>query len=171
MLTRPNDDPLSAEFEVELVEAVEPTTKPSQPPAPPKIKDYKLPEPILVYRGKVGNRRTWDEVRKEDGSFWNGEDIAKVVSSGNGAGVDVYINMDAEVLHEFLRRQRLSDKKQDFVKRSWEAAIFLNSLVIYNDLAKSEKGDIVPDIMRSISKIVLDLMCNDAFLKELEKSE
>lgn len=70
-----------------------------------------------------------------------------------------------------LRQQKVSDKKQDFIKRSWETAIFLNSMVIYNDLAKTEKGDLVPDIMKSVSKIILDLMCNDTFLKELEKGD
>lgn len=110
-------------------------------------------------------------MRKEDDSTWDGEDITKVVSSGNGAGVDVFINMDANVLHDFLKRQRLTDKKQEFIKRSWQTAIFLNCLVMYNDLAKNEKGDMVPDIMKSFSKIILDLMCNETFMKELEKAE
>jgi hypothetical protein len=32
-------------------------------------------------------------------------------------------------------------------------------------------GNLLPDIMKSISKIVLDLMCNESLLKELEKDE
>jgi hypothetical protein len=126
---------------------------------------------ILVYKNKRAGYRSWDDIKKEDGTNWNGEDIAKVVPSGNGAGVDVYINMDADVLRNFLRQQKVTDKKRDFIKRSWETAIFLNSMVIYNDLAKTERGEMVSDIMKSVSKIILDLMCNDTFLKELEKGD
>ena len=79
-------------------------------------------------------------MRKEDDTTWDEKDITKVVPSGNGAGVDVFINMDASVLHDFLKRQRLTDKKQEFIKRSWQTAIFLNSLVIYNDLEKMKKA-------------------------------
>lgn len=171
LLTRPYADPLSVEFEVEYMPEVEPEIKPPHLPKPPKMKDYKLPEPILVYKNKRASYRSWDEIKKEDGTNWNGEDIAKVVPSGNGAGVDVYINMDADVLRNFLRQQKVTDKRQDFIKRSWETAIFLNSMVIYNDLAKTEKGEMVSDIMKSVSKIILDLMCNDTFLKELEKGD
>lgn len=171
LLTRPYADPLSVEFEVEYMPEVEPEIIPPHLPKPPKMKDYKLPEPILVYKNKRAGYRSWDEIKKEDGTNWNGEDIAKVVPSGNGAGVDVYINMDADVLRNFLRQQKVTDKRQDFIKRSWETAIFLNSMVIYNDLAKTERGEMVSDIMKSVSKIILDLMCNDTFLKELEKGD
>lgn len=171
MLTRPSDDHLAVEFEVEHTDEIVPKVKPPQPPKPPKVKDYKLPEPTLVYEEKRDGRKCWAEMRKEDDSTWDEKDITKVVPSGNGAGVDVFINMDAGVLHDFLKRQRLTDKKQEFIKRSWQTAIFLNSLVIYNDLAKNEKGDMVSDVMKSISKIILDLMCNETFMKELEKTE
>ncbi len=171
LLTRPYDDPLSVEFEVEYLPEVEPEAIPPHLIKPPKVKDYKLPEPILVHKNKRAGCRSWDEIKKEDGTSWNGEDIAKVVPSGDGAGVDVYINMDADVLRNFLRQQKVTDQRRDFVKRSWETAIFLNSMVIYNDLAKTERGEMVSDIMKSVSKIILDLMCNDTFLKELEKGD
>jgi len=44
-------------------------------------------------------------------------------------------------------------------------------MVLCNDLAKTERGEMVPDIMKSVSKIFLDLMCNDTFLKELKKND
>jgi hypothetical protein len=171
LLTRPYDDHLSVEFEVEYLPVTEPETIPPHVPKPPKRKDYKLPEPILVYKNKRTGSRTWDDIKKEDGTTWDGADIAKVVPSGNGAGVDVYINMDADVLRNFLRQQKITDQRRDFIKRSWETAVFLNSMVIYNDLAKTERGEMVSDIMKSVSKIILDLMCNDTFLKELEKGD
>lgn len=171
LLTRPNDDPLLVEFEVEYMPEVEPQK--AWPPVKktPKRKDYKLPEPILVYRNKRAGYRSWDDIRKEDGTCWNGEDIARVVPSGNAGGVDVFINMDADVLRNFLRQQKVTDQRRDFIKRSWETAIFLHSMVIFNDLKKTDRGDLVSDIMKSVSKIILDLMCNDTFLKELEKGD
>jgi hypothetical protein len=171
LLTRPYDEPLTVEFEVEYMPEIEPQIPLLQVPRLPKIKDYRLPEPILVYKTTRKGSRTWDEMRKEDGTHWNGTDITKVVPSGDGAGVDVFINMDADVLHTFLRQHKVSGRRQDFIKRSWETAVFLNSLVIYNDLSRTEKGDLVPDVMKSVSKIILDLMCNETFLKELEKGE
>jgi len=171
LLTRPYDDHLSVEFEVEYMPEVEPETIPPHVPKLPKVKDYKLPEPILVYKNKRTGSRAWDDIKKEDGTPWDGTDIAKVVPSGNGAGVDVFINMDADVLRNFLRQQKVTDQRRDFIKRSWETAVFLNSMVIYNDLAKTERGEMVSDIMKSVSKIILDLMCNDTFLKELEKGD
>ena len=171
LLTRPYDDHLSVEFEVEYMPGVEPETIAPHIPKLPKAKDYKLPEPILVYKNKRTGSRLWDDIKKEDGTPWDGTDIAKVVPSGNGAGVDVFINMDADVLRNFLRQQKVTDQRRDFIKRSWETAVFLNSMVIYNDLAKTERGEMVSDIMKSVSKIILDLMCNDTFLKELEKGD
>jgi hypothetical protein len=171
LLTRPYDDHLSVEFEVEYMPEVEPETIPPHVPKPPKVKDYKLPEPILVYKNKHTGSRVWDDIKKEDGTTWDGTDIARVVPSGNGPGVDVFINMDADVLRNFLRQQKVTDRRRDFIKRSWETAVFLNSMVIYNDLAKTERGEMVSDIMKSVSKIILDLMCNDTFLKELEKGD
>jgi hypothetical protein len=171
LLTRPYDEPLSVEFEVEYTPEIEPQIPLLHVPRMPKMRDYRLPDPVLVYRGKREGSRSWDEMKKEDGTHWNGTDIAKVVPSGDGAGVDVFINMDADVLHTFLRQHKVSGRRQDFIKRSWETAVFLNSLVIYNDLARSEKGELVGDIMKSVSKIILDLMCNETFLKELEKGE
>jgi len=171
LLTRPYDESLTVEFEVEYMPEIEPQIPLLQVPRLPKIKDYSLPEPILVYKTKREGSRIWDEMKKEDGAHWNGADIAKVVPSGDGAGVDVFINMDADVLHTFLRQHKVSGRRQDFIKRSWETAVFLNSLVIYNDLARSEKGELVGDIMKSVSKIILDLMCNKTFIEELEKGE
>ena len=104
---------------------------------------------------------------------WVGEDIAEVAPSGSTNGdeesVDVYINMDADILHDYLRRQQVSEKQQELITRSWETSIFLNSLVLYDDLSKLEKEDMRPDVMKSISKITLDLMRNELLLKELEK--
>lgn len=173
MLIRHGMEPLIVEFKVKYIESKDLKNKEgfSSFPSLARVKDYMLPQPILVYKDKKEGCKSWSDIRKEDGSMWNGQDIAKVVPSGDGRGVDIFINMDADVFHDFLNRQHLSQKKQEFIKKSWQSAIFLNSLVIYNDLEKMEKGDLLPEVMKSISKIILDLMCNEAFLKELEKND
>jgi hypothetical protein len=168
-LTRPYDDSLFVEVEVEYISPIQTQVKPTQPPQPPKGKDYKLPELVLVYEEKMDDRRSWAELDP----IWSGEDIAKVVPGGRTNGdeksLDVFINMDAGVLHDYLRRQQLSESQQDFVKKSWQTSIFLNSLVLHNDLSKLEKEDMIPDIMKSISKITLDLMRSESLLKEFER--
>jgi hypothetical protein len=48
LLTRPFDDPLSVEFEVEYLSEVEPEVIPPHLPKTPKVKDYKLPDDISL---------------------------------------------------------------------------------------------------------------------------
>ena len=172
-LTRPYENSLSVEFDVEYTKPI--VIGPSKPlgqTKPPKGKSYSLPEPTLVYKDQKENCRTWQEMDPP----WNEVDIVKVVPSGteNGKKLDIFINMDAGAIHSYLRRNQLSEKRQEFVKRCWQTSVYLNSLILYNDLAKNEKNDfyeMIPEIMKSFSKIVLDLMCNTAFLKEIEKEQ
>lgn len=168
-LTRTNDTSLRVGFEVKYTPPVEPKKTPEGEKSKPKGKDYKLPEPQLVYKEKKEDYSCWED------HGWAGADIAKVVAStegGNGEKgekLDVYINMDADDLHNFLRRKQVSQKQQEIYTRSYETAIFLNSLVIYNELRDTQdKEEILPQVMRGISKITLDLMWNEEILKELE---
>jgi hypothetical protein len=62
------------------------------------------------------------------------------------------------------------ERQQELIKRAWETSVFLNSLVLYNDLSELEKEDMLPAIMKSISKITLDLGHNESLLKELEQA-
>ena len=166
-LTRPYEGSLFVEFEVEYTPPIQTQVKPSLPPGPPKGKDYKLPEPILVYKEEADSRVSWTQ------KGWAGKDIAEVAPSGSTNGdeqnLDVYINMDADILHDYLRRQQVSQKQHELIEGSWKTSIFLNSLVLYNDLSKLEKEEMLPDVMKSISKITLDLMRNEVLLKELER--
>jgi hypothetical protein len=166
-LTRPYEDSLFVEFEVEYAPDIKTRTNKPGEKEQDKGQAYKLPEPILVYKEEADGRVSWTQ------KGWTGEDIAEVAPSGSTNGdeqsVDVYINMDADILHDYLRRQQVSEKQQELIERSWETSIFLNSLVLYNDLSKLEKEDMLPDVMKSISKITLDLMRNEPLLKELER--
>lgn len=168
-LTRPYDNSLFVEFEVEYARPIETGINPTGEQNKDKGQAYKLPETTLVYKEKRDGCACWAD------HDWTGEDVAKVVpgpsgeTNGNGKNLDVYINMDANVLHDYLRRQQTSERQQELIKKSWEASIFLNSLVLHNDLSKLEKEDLIPDIMKSTSKITLDLMRNESLLNELEK--
>ncbi len=171
-VTRPYGDSLFVEFEVEYTHPIQTQINPPPPPAPPKGKAYKLPEPIFVYKEEANGRKSWAQMSWAQEGGWTGEDIANVAPSGGTNGdeqnLDVYINMDADILHDYLRRQQVSQKQQELIERSWQTSIFLNSLVLYNDLSKLEKEEILPDVMKSISKITLDLMRNEPLLKEVE---
>ena len=166
-LTRPFQDSLFVEFEVDYTQPIQTRISPPGGKEQDKGKDYKLPEPILVYREKKDGCGSWAE------HGWTTEDIAKVVPSGetngNGKNLDVFINMDADVLRSYLRRQQVSGKQQEFTEMAWKASIFLNSLILYTDLSELEKEEMLPEIMKSISKITLDLMYNESLLKELKE--
>ena len=166
-LTRPYKDSLFIEFEIEYVPPIETEKSLTGKKEPDKGQAYKLPTWTLVYEEEKDGCKSWTQ------KGWTGEDIAEVAPSGSTNGdeqnLDVYINMDANILHDYLRRQQVSEKQQELITRSWETSIFLNSLVLYNDLSKLEQEDMLPDVMKSISKITLDLMRNELLLKELER--
>jgi len=169
-LTRPYSNSLFVNFEVEHVSPIQTQVNPPGEDDEDKVKGYKLPDRTLVYEEKKDGCRAWANLDPE----WTGEDIAKVAPSGatNGdeKGLDIFINMDANVLHDYLRRQQISERQQELIERAWETSVFLNSLVLYNDLSRLEREDILPDIMKSISKITLDLVHNESLLKELEQA-
>lgn len=169
-LTRPYEESLFVNFNVEYTPSIQKQSRPSQPQRLPKGKTYSLPEPILVYKEKRENCRTWAEMDPP----WTKRDIVNVFPSGtdNGNKLDIFINMDADILDDYLRRQQLSQKRQEFVCRCWQTSIYLNSLILYNDLTNKENNEAIeflPEIIRSFSTVILDLMCNESFLKEIEK--
>jgi len=166
-LTRPYEDSLFLEFEVEYTPPIQTSVSPHGEKDKDKAQAYKLPETTLVYREKRDGCSCWTE------RDWTGEDIGEVAPSGeingNGKNLDVFINMDADVLRSYLGRQQVSGMQQELIERAWETSIFLNSLILYTDLSKLEKEEMLPDIMKSISKITLDLMHNESLLKELKE--
>lgn len=84
---------------------------------------------------------------------------------------DVYINMDSDDLHAFLRRKKLSQNEQDFIKRLYQTSILLYSLILYNDLSKINGGkeEMLPEIMKTISKVCLDLAYSESLVKGVEE--
>ena len=70
------------------------------------------------------------------------------------------------MLFEWGRNQSFGEI--ELVTMSLETSTFLNSLVLYNDLSKLEREGLLPEIMKSISKITPDLVCNKSLMSEFE---
>jgi hypothetical protein len=156
-LTRPYDESLFVGIDIEYAPPIEKVTHPEGKPKPPSGQSYHLPEPILVYREARDDCKTWEDMG------WTGVDVAKVIPSGE-EDLDIYINMDAEALHSYLRMEQRSDEKIDQIKGLYEISMFLHALVFYNDLSKMEEVDedeLLPEIMKSVAKISLDLIDRD----------
>ena len=101
------------------------------------------------------------------------EDVAEVktaIDDNSKRNYDVFINMDSSDLHSFLRRKKLSQQEQDNVKRLYETSILLYSLVLYNDLVKRNGGseELLPTLIKSISRICLDLAYSEALIRSIE---
>lgn len=158
-LTRPYDDSLFVGIDIEWAPPIKKVTKPVGKESEDKGESYHLPEPILVYREPRPNCKTWAEMDPP----WTGEDVAKVIPAG-GEDIDIYINMDADALHSYLRTEERSDEKIDRIKGLYEISMFLHALVFYNDLSEMEEVDedeLLPEIMKSVAKISLDLIDRD----------
>ncbi|MBI2598755.1 hypothetical protein HYW40_00835 [Candidatus Curtissbacteria bacterium] len=163
-LIRPYDKSLREAVEVEYTGRIEPRVNPPGPEPEPKGKNYGLPKYNLIPREK------WNELG------WAGEDIAEVVpidtNQGAGesnSGIEVNISEDPDILRHFLRTKELSEEKADIIKKRYITSIFLYSLVVHNHFSKLYKKDLVPEVMKSISKIILNLLFSEKFLRELEK--
>jgi len=156
-LTRPYDDSLFASTDVEYAPPIKKQTQQPGEESKDKGETYHLPETILVYREPRPDCKTWADMG------WTGEDIAKVIPSGE-EDIDIYINMDADALHSYLRMEQRSDKKIDQIKGLYQISMFLHALVFYNDLSEMDKIDddeLLPEVMKSIAKISLDLIDRD----------
>jgi hypothetical protein len=163
-LTRPNLPPLIEEVRAVLAPPKEIKERPDRPdrppPSPPPQPDYTLPPRTLVYKEKREGHRSWQEMVPEP---WDAQVIAKVVPSSEG--VDVFINMDSAALHGFLRTRRASQAEEEAILRSYEASIFLHSLVLHHDLAKFDNEEVFEAAIRGVAKITLDLIHNASFLE------
>lgn len=136
---------------------------------------HSLPRPIEVYRERKHGIEvtTWDD----DGYKWCGLDICKVFPSGDeGRLVDaVAINMDADVIHDFIRRRKLRDKNIERVKRLFKVGIYLISLILYFELSQrkeiEEAEQFLAYLMKGVGKIILPIVINEEIIKEIELAE
>jgi hypothetical protein len=135
---------------------------------------YSIPEIIEVYREKKKDLdvKTWDDPDYN----WNGEDICKIYpSSEEGRLVDaVAINMDADSLHNYVRKKRLTDKNIEHLKRLYKIGIYLISLILYFQLENhheeiEEKEELLSHLMKGVGKIIIQVIVNEEIIKEIDK--
>jgi len=137
---------------------------------------YRLPEIIEVYREKKQDRETltWDNKDYN----WSGEDICKIwPSSDEKSLVDaVAINMDAEALHDYIRKRKLTDRQIENTTRLYRIGVYLISLIAYFQLSRrddieNKAEELVSYLMKGVGKIIIHVVINEEIIKEIEKEE
>ena len=161
-----------------IVHAMIKITNPIQEAKEREVKNkdaYSLPRLIEVYREKKGDLPT--PVWTDTDYNWTGTNICKIFPSGEKDHlVDaVAINMDADVIHDYMRQKKLTDKNVEHLKRLFKVAVYLISLMLYFQLADQEsiedKEEMAATLMQGVGKIVIPIVINDEIMKEIEKDD
>lgn len=156
-----------------IIKIAKPTEKPKEKEQETPI-TYQLPKIIQVYKErKQGTEcRLWDNPEYR----WGGEDICKVFppSGDQKYLVDaVAINMDADVLHNYIRSKKLTDKNIEHLKRQYESGTYLISLILCFQLSRREniedKEELLSYLMKGVGKIIIQVIINEEIVKEYEK--
>ncbi|MDI6760663.1 MAG: hypothetical protein QMD05_07530, partial [Candidatus Brocadiaceae bacterium] len=136
---------------------------------------YSLPKIIEVYRER---KQGMDTPVWEDKDYnWSEDDICKIFPSSEERHlVDaVAINMDADVVHNYIRKRKLTDKNIEHVKRLFKIGIYLVSLGLFFQLSQKEdieeKEQLLSDLMKGVGKIIIPTVINEEIIKEIEKEE
>ena len=83
------------------------------------------------------------------------------------------MNMDADVLHNYIRSKKLTDKNIEQLKRQYEMGIYLISLIVYFQLSRreevEEKEELLSYLMKGVGKIIIQVVINEEIIKEFEK--
>lgn len=165
-LTRKFDTPLEVEFEIKCIKPVKTIEKPGRTQT--QTQSFNFPKPTLVYKKPTEGGKTWEEL---DPDKWDENYISEIAPVGDN-NLDIFINMDAGVLHDFLRRQQPSQKRIEEIKRTYLTSIYLHSLMLYNELKEIPNLEsILPQAMKAIAKITLDLIWNEGLIKSAEEIE
>ena len=134
---------------------------------------YALPKIIQVYKEKKHGIQcgVWDDPEYR----WDGEDICRIFPSGDEKHlVDaVAINMDAEVLHNYVRKRKLTDKNIEHLKRLYQVSNYLISLIVYFQLSQrddiEDKEEFLSYLMKGVGKIIIQVAVNEEIIKEAEQ--
>ncbi len=141
-----------------------------------EVKDsYSLPKLIEVYRGRKSGLEAacWSD----DDYNWTALDICKIFPSGDKDHlVDaVAVNMDAHVVHDFIRQRKLTDQNIERLKRLYKVSVYLLSLILYFQLSGKgdleEKEDLIAFLMMGVGKVILQIVINDEIIKEMDKED
>ncbi|MDP2676033.1 MAG: hypothetical protein Q8Q00_14210 [Dehalococcoidia bacterium] len=112
--------------------------------------DVGAPKLWLVYRDQKDGCKTWAEMEPR----WTNEDVCDV----RGQTRDVFVNMDAAILHSFLRRyRRLPSATQDRIHETWKLGLYFCALALFNDLARyDESEEIFKNAVGALAKVILE---------------
>lgn len=147
-MTRPDQPSLFVKFSVDIVSAVRSNTP------PPSVrrhqqKNSNLPEFISV------GRESWSQFG------WNEQDIGVVEDDGR---LKVYINRDAVVLTNFINTQPsfVSSQQKERIINKYNVSIAIYALSFYLDALRDKENTVerleqIPDSLKSIAKVMLDL--------------
>lgn len=134
---------------------------------------YSLPKIIQVYKERKQGIEC--AVWEDPDYHWNGEDVCKIFPSGNEKYlVDaVAINMDADVVHNYIRRKKLTDKNIEHLQRLYQIGNYLISLILYFQISQREniedREELLSHLMKGVGKIILQVIINEEIIKEVEK--
>ena len=166
-LTRKFDTTLEVDFEVKYIKPIKVIDKKSGR-TQTKSQNFNFPKPTLVFKKPTEGGKTWDDLGPEK---WDENYISEIAPAGDN-NLDIFINMDASVLHNFLRRQQISQKQIEQIKRIYQTSIYLHSLMLYNELKDIPNSeDILPQAIKAVAKITLDLIWNENLIKSTEEIE
>lgn len=140
--------------------------------------NYSLPRIIHVFKNvnpDLPNAMTWDDTDFN----WTGEDVAKLYPSGSEKSMidAVAVNMDAFSLAQYIRSNRITGNRVEAVKRVYEVGVFLTSIFLYSEVKKNqadwkiiEPDEVVSNLMKGYSKVILYLLMNEQLIKEVEEN-
>lgn len=150
-VTREMADPLRAVFTVKYVDPVEDSSSGDNGETPPTNDTLDFPDVTRVYESGDGIA-TWEQMSPE----WGEHDVVDIHEYDDG--YDIYVNMDAAPLLNFIRSNNLTDNGKEHVKEIWVAGHVFYALSQYIEL--DDEGvapeEIVPVTMRGVAQSMLD---------------
>lgn len=160
-VSREMADPLRCVFTVKYVDPVEKTSGGDNGEAPPASDTLDFPDVTRVYESGE-DVATWADMSPE----WSEHDVVDIHEYDDGH--DIYVNMDAAPLHNFIRSNNLTDNGKDRVKEIWVAGHVFYALSQYIELDDEDVApeEIVPVTMRGVAQSMLDQHIGE---KEMER--
>jgi len=131
------DAPGQEHDQIFWVKVTEPQGKPQEKPKPEeKIELPGLPTPELVYKEKVEDKVSWQEVEESTGERMSYENVMYPMVSGNLLE-RIYINMNSQVLLNFKSKQKaISEEQNEIADKKYISSVYFHTLFLYTIIKK-----------------------------------